>query len=146
MSAIDIAVVNALKNDATLQTLAPGGVFRDVAPEAVVNAALDDADEVFGIVTLQSAIDRNQLTTSRAFENCTYLVKFVSPSTSPIGAQAAMDRAEVVLAGLRGTSAVSGHAVTASFREERISYVEADGPVYWQHRGASWFIAASATS
>lgn len=141
MSAIDISVVNALKGDATLATLAPGGVFRDVAPEAVVNAALDDNSEVFGIVTLQSAPQRYSFT-GRAFEECTYLIKFVSPSTSPVGAQAAMDRAEVVLA----TVTATGFAITCSRREERISYVEADGPVYWQHRGASWFIAASPTS
>ena len=141
MSAIDIAVVNALKLDATLQTLAPGGVFRDVAPEAVVTSALQAPSQVFGIVTLEAAPQVYGFT-GRAFEECTYLVKFVSPSTSPTGAQAAVDRAEVVLASL----AVSGFAVTCSRRETRISYVEADGPVMWQHRGVSWFVAASPTS
>ncbi len=140
MSALDIAVVNALKGDATLAGLAPGGIFRDVAPEAVVSAALDDPNEVFGVVTLQSALDRHALQpTSRALEECRYLVKFVSPSTSPVGAQAAADRAEVVLASLAAT----GYKVSCSRREERISFVEADGPVYWQHRGMSWLVVAS---
>lgn len=140
MSAIDIAVVNALKGDATLSGLAPGGVFRDVAPEAVVSAALDDPNEVFGVVTLQSALDRHALqASSKALEECRYLVKFVSPSTSPVGAQAAADRAEVVLA----TLTVTGYKVSCSRREERISFVESDGPVYWQHRGMSWLVVAS---
>lgn len=141
MSALDTAVVNALKNDATLTTLAPGGVYRDVAPEAVVNAALQSSGQVFGVVTLQSAPQAYAFE-GRAFEECRYLVKFVSPSTSPLGAQAAIDRAEVVLS----TVTATGFAVTCSRREERISYVEADGPVYWQHRGVSWLVMASPTS
>lgn len=145
MSALDIAVVNALKNDATLQSLAPGGVFRDVAPEAVVNAALEDSGQVFGIVTLQSA-PQTYVFEGRAAEECSYLVKFVSPSTSPVGAQAALDRAEVVLAALIASGSPSGFKVTCSRREERISFVESDGPVYWQHRGVSWFLFASPTS
>jgi hypothetical protein len=142
MSAIDIAVMTALKTDATLTTLAPGGVYRDIAPEAVVNAALQSSGQVFGVVTLQSAPQHYSFSATRAFEECRYLVKFVSPSTSPIGAQAAMDRAEIVLASVTA----SGFAISCSRREERISYVEADGPVYWQHRGVSWLIMASPTS
>lgn len=142
MSAIDIAVVNALKNDATLTGLAPGGVFRDQAPEGVVSAALEDPDEVFGVVTLQSASQRYALEALRAFEECRYLVKFVTPSTSPVSAQSALDRAETVLA----TLTVTGFAVSCSRREERISYVEVDGPIRWQHRGVSWLVMASPTS
>lgn len=138
MSAIDIAVVNALKGDATLATLAPGGVFRDIAPEGVVTSAVTDAQQVFGIVGLQSAPQRYAFG-SRAFEECRYLIKFLTRSTSPVTAQAALDRAEVVLA----TLTVSGFAVTCSRREERISYVESDGPYLWQHRAVSWFVAAS---
>jgi len=141
MSAIDVAVMTALKGDATLTTLAPGGIYRDVAPEAVVSSALADATQVFGVVTLQSA-PQVYTFTERAFERCLYLVKCVSPSTSPVKAQQAIDRAEVVLS----TLAVSGFAVTCSRREERISYVESDGPVFWQHRGVSWLVMASPTS
>jgi hypothetical protein len=140
VSAIDTALVNALKGDATLTVLAPGGVFRDVAPEAVVTSSLADASQVFGLVTLQSS-KRTYAFGSPAFEDCLYLVKFVSPSTSPIGAQAAVDRAEVVLS----TLAVSGFAVSCSRRDERIAYVESDGPVFWQHRGVSWLVEASPT-
>jgi hypothetical protein len=140
VSAIDIAVVNALKGDATLTTLAPGGVFRDVAPEAVVSSAVADPAQVFGLVTLQSA-PQVYAFTERAFEECRYLVKFVSPSTSPLGAQAALDRAEVVL----GALTVPGFVLSCTRREERISYVEDDGPVYWQHRGVSWLVVVSPT-
>ena len=140
MSALDIAVVNALRGDATLTALAPGGVYRDEAPEAAVNAALADPDEVFGVVTLQSAPQHYGFD-ARAFEECRYLVKFVSPSTSPVTAQSALDRAEVVLS----TVTASGFAISVSRREERISYVEVDGPIRWQHRGVSWLIYASPT-
>jgi hypothetical protein len=141
MSALDTAVINALRGDATLTALAPGGVFRDEAPEAAVNAALEDPDEVFGVVTLQSA-PQHYTFTDRAFEECRYLIKFVSPSTSPVGAQAALDRAEVVLA----TVTAAGFGISCSKREERISYIEVDGPVRWQHRGVSWLIYASPTT
>lgn len=141
MSALDVALITALKGDATLTALAPGGIYRDVAPEAVVTSALSDPLEVFGVVTVQSAMDAYAFG-QRAFEDVRYLVKFVSPSTSPIHAQAAADRAEIVLSTLTAT----GYAVTCSRREERISYVEADGPVYWQHRGVTWLVKASPTS
>jgi len=140
VSALDTAIVNALKQDATLATLAPGGVFRDVAPEAVVTSALADSSEVFGIVTLQAA-PQSYVFTGRALEECRYLVKFISPSTSPVGAQAALDRAEIVLS----TVTASGFAISCSRREERISYVESDGPVFWQHRGVQWLLVASPT-
>jgi hypothetical protein len=97
MSALDTAVINALRGDATLTALAPGGVYRDEAPEAAVSAALADPDEVFGVVTLQSAPQMYAFG-ARAFEECRYLVKFVSPSTSPVTAQSALDRAETVRA------------------------------------------------
>lgn len=142
-AALDTGVVNALKNDATLQALVPGGVYRDVAPESVVNSALLDASQVYGLVVLQSALSTYAFNTL-AFETCYYLVKFISPSTSPLGAQAAIDRAEVVLAGVYG-SAVGGFAITASRRAERISYTDPDGPIYWQHRGVSWMLLASPT-
>jgi hypothetical protein len=138
---VDIAIMTALKGDATLTTLAPGGVFRDVAPEAVVSSALADPTAVFGIVTVQSARD-SYVFTGLAYEEIRYIVKFVSPSTSPLYAQSASDRAEVVLA----TVTASGYAISGSRREERISFVESDGPVYWQHRGVIWLMNASPTS
>ena len=51
-----------------------------------------------------------------------------------------------VLAALMASGSPSGFKVTCSRREERISFVESDGPVYWQHRGVSWFLFASPTS
>lgn len=139
MSAIDLAVLDALRNDATLQTLAPGGVYRDIAPESAVDASEADPANVFGVVTLQSSLSRYSLPGTVAFESCRFLVKFVSPSTSPTGAVNAWTRAETVLAAL----AVTGWKVSCSRREERIAYVEVDAAVRWQHRGCSWLVEAS---
>jgi hypothetical protein len=139
-AAIDTAVINALRNDATLATSASGGIFRDAAPEAVVNAALEDPDEVFGVVTLLSGFV-SHAQGSLGLEDRLYLVKFVAPSTSPTTAQTALDRAEVVLA----TVTASGYAVSCSRREEDIAYVEVDGPVRWQHRGVHWRVVAGAS-
>jgi len=139
-SAIDLGVVNALRNDAILTGLAPGGIYRDSAPERVIDAAVANPDDVFGTVALQSALTRHE-ELGHAFEENRYLVKFICPSTSPVTAQSAADRAEVVLK----TVTVSGFAVTCLRREERIAYVEVDGPVRWQHRGVSWLVVASAS-
>lgn len=140
-AAIDLAVISALRSDSTIATNAPGGVWRDYADENVVDSALRDPYQVFGIVTLQSAIDRHAFT-GKAFHECRYLVKFVSPSLSPTTCDTAAVRAETVLA----TLTASGFAVSCSRREERIAYVEVDGPVRWQHRGFSWLVVASPTS
>lgn len=145
MSAVvDAAVTTALKNDATLTALAPGGFFRDVAPEAVVSAAVSDPSQVFGILTLQSEIPQDAFD-NKPLDETRLLVKFVSPSTSSVGAQAALDRAVAVLEALSGT-VVSNFAITCSKRAERMAYVEEDGPVFWQHRGVSWLIVSSPTS
>ncbi len=141
---VDLAVTNALKNDATLATLAPGGLYRDVAPEAVVSAAISDPSQVFGVITLQSEVPQDAFD-NKPLDEARLLVKFVSPSTSSVGAQAALDRAVAVLEALSGT-VVSGFAITCSKRAERMAYVENDGPVFWQHRGVSWLIVSSPTS
>mgnify|MGYP003532977036 FL=1 len=141
---VDTAVTNALKTDATLSTLAPGGIYRDVAPEAVVSAAKSDPSQVFGILTLQSEVPLDSFD-NKPLDEARLLVKFVSPSTSSVGAQAARDRAMAVLEGLSGT-VVSGFAITCSKRAERMAYVENDGPVFWQHRGVSWLVVSSPTS
>lgn len=141
---VDIAVTNALKNDATLTTLAPGGIYRDIAPEAVVTSSLSDPSQVFGVITLQSEVPLDAFD-NKPLDEARLLIKFVSPSTSSVGAQAALDRAVTVLAALSGT-VVSGFAITCSKRVERVAYVESDGPVFWQHRGVSWLVASSPTS
>lgn len=141
---VDTAVTNALKTDSTLATLAPGGIFRDVAPEAVVSAAKSDPSQVFGIITLQSEVPLDAFD-NKPLDETRLLVKFISPSTSSVGAQTALDRAVAVLEALSGT-VVSGFAITCSKRAERMAYVENDGPVFWQHRGVSWLVVSSPTS
>lgn len=141
---IDTGVTNALKNDAQLQVLAPGGIYRDVAPESVVRSALSDPAQVFGIVTLQSETQAQGFADTTGLQEARYLVKFVSPSTSPSGAQSALDRALTVLRAFRGT-VVSGFAISASRQEERVAYVEQDGAIAWQHRGVSWLLVSSAS-
>ena len=141
---VDTAVTNALKTDSTLATLAPGGIFRDVAPEAVVSAAKSDPSQVFGIITLQSEVPLDAFD-NKPLDETRLLVKFITPSTSSVGAQTALDRAVAVLEALSGT-VVSGFAITCSKRAERMAYVENDGPVFWQHRGVSWLVVSSPTS
>ena len=73
---VDLGVTNALKNDATLATLSPGGLYRDVAPEAVVSAAISDPSQVFGILTLQSEVPRDAFD-NKPLDETLLMIKFV---------------------------------------------------------------------
>ena len=133
VAALDDGLMAKLKADGTLTTLAPGGVFRDVAP--------DSASEPFVIVTLMAHEDAPQMhATQEAYQEARYLVKAVASGTSPAAAELAADRIHALLQG--GSLTITGFSHMGCWREERISYVEADGPMRWQHRGGMYVVTA----
>lgn len=136
-SAIDAAVIAKLASDATLTTLAPGGVFRDTAPQGVSTP--------FVIVT-QMAHEDDYSIGSQAFEQVTYLVKAVGLGTSASGTQAAADRIQTLLQG--ATLTITGYRSMLVQREERVAYVEVDDASdrRWQHRGGLYLVFAEPTS
>lgn len=137
---VDVAVMDRLRQDTALQALAPGGIYRDYAPENVVDAATNDPTQVFGIVALEAAIDHPTFCAPPpAPEENHYVITFIAPASDPTGAQAASDRAEALLPDL----AVPGARVGCSRRVERVSDVLEDGPVRWQYRGVRWLVWVS---
>lgn len=136
-SAIDAAVIAALANDATLTGLAPGGVYRDIAPQGV--------SRPFVVVTLQAHEDALNLGRAAAFERATFLVKAVDANTSGTTAQAIADRIQVLLQ--NAALSITGYRCVDVHREERIAFVETEdnGDRKWQHRGGLYVVMAEAS-
>ena len=136
--AIDTALIAKLAGDATLTGLAPGGVFREVAPQGV--------DEPFIIVQQMTHEDQYLLRRQAAFESVLYLVKVVQQSMSASGVQAAADRIQALLQ--NGSLTITGYTLTLLQREERIATVEIDEDrdLRYQHRGGLYRLIAEPTA
>lgn len=136
-AAIDAAVIARLAGDATLTAAAPGGVYRDVAPQG--------ASTPFVIVS-QMAHEDDYALGAQAYERVLYLVKAVDLATSGTGAQAAADRVHALLQ--EATLTITGYRSMLVQREERVAYVEVvDGSDRrYQHRGGMYAVFAEATA
>lgn len=124
-SAVDVAVIGALRADATLATLLPDGVWPDVAPQA---------KERFVIVSMPTHEDTYE-ENREAFERFTYLVKAVIKSTSTTIANQAESRIRAVV---EGVTTITGYRRVNMQRTERVAYTEVDPDnpdAHWQHRG-----------
>lgn len=133
-SEIDDALVAKLLNDVTLMALATGGVYIDEAKQ--------NADR-FLIVSLITAFDEPMFG-KRAYEDATYLVKYVERGTSSVNTKAAAARIDTLLE--LGTLVVTGYNVMVIRRAERIRYTEVDEidkSIRWQHRGGRYRVMVS---
>lgn len=131
MNAIDAGLAAKL-GDATLASLAPGGVWQDVAPSAT--------DTTHVIFSLSHSPDEAQLQ-GTAWEETTYLVKAVAGTKG--AADAAADRIRTLLDG--GTLTISGYTCMGIWREERVGYVEVEGDSRWYHSGGLFTVKACRT-
>jgi len=136
-AAIDAAVIAKLATDATLTGLAPGGVFRDMAPQSVTTPF---------VIVSQMAHEDDYAIGSQAFEQVRYMVKGVHLSTSGLTAQGVADRIQTILQG--ATLTITGYRSMLVQREERLAYTEVDDASdrRWQHRGGIYLVVAEATS
>jgi DNA-binding LytR/AlgR family response regulator len=134
-AAIDQALIAKLTSDATLTAAAPGGVFRDMAPQSTTTP--------FVVVTQMSHVDAYAIG-SQAYEELLYLVKVVDQANSSSAAQTAADRVQTLLQG--ATLTITGYRSMLVQREERIVYVEVDDESdrRWQHRGGLYRVYAEA--
>lgn len=139
-AAVDVAVFQLLRGDALLTTLVPGGIYRDVAPEAVVEVG--DALQCFGTVSTVTAVALPTFCDPVAFEQIAYDVQFLAPSSNPVDVQAAVDRAEVLLAGLTGTT-VGAFRIACSRPTARQPNAIPDPPVRWESRIVRWEVWAA---
>lgn len=129
MKAVEQMLFATLSGDATLSTLAPGGVWRGVAPETAEGTVV-----VFSQV---SGLDTYTLA-DRAFTRSTYQVKAITPGPSSAPAWAAADRVDVLLNDAALT--LTTGSVMACRRESVVSLDETDGGEQYQHAGGTYTI------
>lgn len=130
---IEQAVIQKLGADATLASLAPGGIWLDVAPET--------ATEPYIIVNLQSHLDTVAMSDALSFETAFLLVKAIVSGGSAASAQTAADRVQTLLHGT--TLTITGGTLMSMTRSGRVRYVEVDGDQRFQHVGALYEVAVS---
>jgi len=126
---IEAALYSKLSGDATLTSLAPGGVWREVAPLGTTGVLV-----VFQQITGLDAYTLAQ----RATTTSTYLVKAISPGESATPAWDAATRIDALLTD-QPLSLASGSVM--SIRRERVmTLTETDGGESYQHAGGYYII------
>lgn len=130
MKAVEQMLYTALSGDATLSGLAPGGVWRGVAP--------GDASGVVVVFQNMGASDYYALA-SRAFTTLTYQVKAIAPGESSAPAWAAAERIEALLTDK--PLAIPSGSLMACRRSTIISLNETDGGEQYQHVGGLYSIS-----
>ena len=133
-SEVDAALSAKLLADATLMALATDGVYFDEAAPGKTK---------FVIISLVEEHDEPMFR-ARAFEDATYLVKYVELGSSGLNAKAAAKRIDELLDG--GTLSPSGYSLMTMQRVERVRFLEVDSvdeSIRWQHRGGRYEVVVS---
>lgn len=104
-------LANILQNDATLQGLAPGGVWRGLAPPAEATP--------FVVMSHQAGSDVTTMNGIRVMGSLLYQVKAVGPSSATAAVAQAAARIDRLLGGPPGVPA-SGLVVVASVTEAQV--------------------------
>lgn len=141
---VDAAVIAKLVGDATLASLAPHGVYRDVAGSYMDAGTLKRATRF--VVISQLAHDDNYEFQREAWERFEYLVKAVDYNKSPFNAQAAAQRIHVLLQD--ATLTITGYNQMVLQRTERVGFAEPDADnadARWQHWGGRYELLVSPT-
>lgn len=135
-AAVDAALIAKLASDATLTTLAPGGIYRDTAPQGVSTPY---------VIVSQVSHEDDYSIGSQAFESIRYLVKAVDLHTSGVSAQAVADRVQTLVQA--ATLTITGYRSVLVQREERVAYVEVDDASdrRYQHRGGIYLVMVEPT-
>lgn len=138
-SALDAALFARLSADATLQTLAPGGVWRDVAPQGTATP--------YVVLAQVSHSDHYELG-GEAYEELIVVVDAIAQGPSASGSIAAYNRIHALLQDA-SLAPVTGYRVLVCQRFDRIAETELDpanADRRYQHRGGTYQILAQATA
>jgi hypothetical protein len=136
-SAIDIALLMLLEQDASLLAVMPDGVWWEVAPPGA---------ERFVVVSLLHESDTPGFD-GRVIEEALYLVKAVALSTIPTASQdvrAGAARIDELLE--RATLLAEGYTAMLLERRERVRDAEideVDENIRWLHRGGHYAVVMS---
>lgn len=131
MKNLELALYAKLSGDATLTTLAPSGVWRDVAPEGTTG--------VF-VITAQTAATDEYTMSRRAWTAYRYDVQAVGPGDSAAGVLDAATQIDAVLNDATWT--VTGGSVLVSRRVNAFTYLDLDSGERYQHAGGTYLIEA----
>jgi hypothetical protein len=129
--AIDAMMMTVLGGDATLATLAPGGVWRGLAPEGTAGTVV--------VFSNASGTDDYTLKT-RAYTVYRYLVKAIAPGESSVPANNAASRIDALLSD--ATPTLASGTLMSMRREQTVSMPEARGGETYQHAGGYYTIYA----
>lgn len=129
MKVLEKGIYARLSGDATLTSLAPGGVWRGVAPV--------DASGVVVVFSQSSALDSYTFA-DRAITEHSYTVKAIAPGESAAPAWDAADRVDALLTD--GAVTLDSGAVLSCRRDTIISMTETDGGEQYQHAGGIYRI------
>jgi hypothetical protein len=130
MIEIEKMLYAVLSEDDELPTLAPGGVWRGVAP-------VDKPAGTWVVFTLISELDEYTFA-SRALVECYYQVKAITPGESAADAHSAAARIETLLTD--ATPTMSSGSIKMIRRQQAISITETDGGEQYQHVGGIYAI------
>lgn len=133
MKTLEKALYAKLASDGTLATLAPGGVWRGVAPTGTTG--------VFVVVSQVASVDEYTLPI-RAWTAYTYDVKAVGAGETPVPVLDAAERIDTILTDASWT--LDAGYVLVSRRQNAFTYVETDGGELYQHAGGTYRIEATA--
>lgn len=129
MKEIEEALYAKLSGDATLAGLAPGGVWRGVAPLGTTG--------VFVTFSHVSGVDQYTLA-NRAVTASNYLVKAVGPGESAVPAWSAAERIDTLLSDQ--PLALSSGSTLSVRRERTMTLTELEGGEAYQHAGGYYII------
>lgn len=129
---MDGALIAALRADATLITLAPGGTHQDLAPAGTSG--------VFVTVSLMSGRDELELNGATAYWEREYVIAAWVSGLAPAGAEAAAERVDAVML---ARPTLSGYAVMDVTRVDVINRKVIDEAGIWQQRGCRYRVQAT---
>lgn len=124
MKEVEQMIYSTLSGDATLASLAPGGVWRGVAKAGTTGT--------FVVFNLQGEADIYTMGV-RAMLDGVYQIKAVTPGTSASATWDAAERIDALFTD--ATLTCANGTVLLSRRQQIISYSETDGGEMYQHVG-----------
>lgn len=130
---------STLQADSTLASLAPGGIFRSIAPTGTQTPVI--------IIAFQAGTDVLTTTGVRLMVNALYQVKVVDQASNMAGIIAAANQVDIVLGGSQGIRNVSvsgGGYVLSCVREGPLAYDDTKLVVgqLWSYLGGLYRIYA----
>jgi hypothetical protein len=129
-AAVEQMVYATLHADASLTTLAPGGVWRDLATPNTSGTIV--------VFSMAGSSDTYALA-HRAYTSADYVVKVITPGESAVPAWAAAERVEALLTDAPLT--LTGGRVLNCRRQSVISMTEVDNGEQYQHVGGIYTIS-----